>query len=182
MKRFVQLFTIALSLLVLASPYPVAAAQINSNAATVTLNVSIPESLSLSCTPSSISFTGTGGSSIQASAPISCTTTWNLANTRTSLNVYQYFSTNNPIGNANVMANFFWASVDGGTLTAFGSTQQTNAGFSGYFGPNLLSISSVGANQPSGNHTDTTTLTLTGANTLPPGTYSGTLNIQAVVI
>ena len=124
MKRF-QLITIALAVLFLIQPFPVAAAQINSNAATVTLNVSIPESLSLSCTPSSISFTGTGGSSIQASAPVSCTTTWNLANTRTSLTVYQYFSTNNPIGNANVMANFFWASVDGGTLTAFGSTQQT---------------------------------------------------------
>lgn len=159
---------------------PAATAQaLTSGPAAITLNVSVAETLTLSCTPPTVSFSGSGGT-LQASAPISCTTTWSLAPTRSSLTVAQYFTTPFVFNGLSLGPNIFTSSVDGGAATPFSNNSNTIAGVTGYFGPNLLSLSTSNGNLPSqSQHTDTSQLTLNTAS-MPPGSYTSTLNILAI--
>jgi hypothetical protein len=168
-------------------PGAMAQTPVNSAASVINLTVTINSSVTLSCTPSAITFTASGGGAvINANVPISCTVNWTLASgIQSNLTVYQWFTSNTPLGSGapGVAANFFWSQVDGGAFTAFASTSTTPGGTgtampAGYYGPNLYSVALTGANT-SGTHTDTTLLQLTGANTIPAGNYTSTLNIEA---
>ena len=72
---------------------PVSHAQVNSNNATVTLNASMVEALTVTATPATVNFTLAADIPATGSAPVSITTTWTLAKTRTSVKLYAYFST-----------------------------------------------------------------------------------------
>jgi hypothetical protein len=154
---------------------PAAAAQaLTSGPQQITLNVTVGETLTLTCTPSTVNFTGSGGT-LQASAPISCQTSWNLGPSRTQLTVMEYFSNPFVFGSLPLGPSTFSASVDGGPVTPFSNTSSTIAGITGYFGPNLLSTSP----SSQGTRTDTTQLAVSTAS-LPPGSYNATLNILAI--
>jgi hypothetical protein len=142
---------------------PAAAAQaLTSGPQQITLNVTLAESLSLACTPSTVTFTGSGGT-LQGSAPISCQTSWSLGPSRTQLTVMEYFTTP-----------FVFNGLPLGPNT-FSNTSTTIAGVNGYFGPNLLSTS-PGA---TGSRTNTVQLAVNTAS-LSPGSYTTTLNILAL--
>lgn len=177
MKRIASMIAVlAVATLSLVWSPAAAAATITSGPQPITLNVTLTETLTLACTPSTITFTGTGGT-LAASAPISCQTTWSLATGHTSLTVLQYFTSGFVFTGQSIGPNAFSSSVDGGAATAFSATSSTIAGTTGFFGPNLLS------NAPpaqSGSHTDTSLLSFNTAG-LPPGSYTATLNILAVV-
>jgi hypothetical protein len=154
---------------------PAAAAQaLTSGPQQITLNVTLAESLSLTCTPSTVNFTGSGGT-LQGSAPISCQTSWSLGPSRTQLTVMEYFTTPFVFTGLPLGPNVFTASVDGGPVTPFSNTSSTIAGVTGYFGPNLLSTSP----SASGNRTSTVQLAVNTA-ALSPGSYTTTLNILAL--
>lgn len=168
----------------LMSPFPAAAAQLNSSTQSVTMNLTISESLSLAVTPSTVSFNCQGcGGNVTASAPIQVVTTWGVNSSRSSLNVCEYVA-NTPFPSAaGISPSMIYGAVDSGSATAFGGHGSSNCNSLGMAGPDLFDINSnLGTSQPTGTHTDTTTISLQGLpGSLANGTYSGTLNFVAVV-
>src|ERR1700733_14689625 len=65
---------------------------LNSNNSTVALNAVLAESLTVSASPAVVNFTLVPSGTANGSAPVSVTTTWALAKTRTSVKVYAYFT------------------------------------------------------------------------------------------
>lgn len=175
---------IAVVALTLVSPVPAAAGQLNSSTQSVTMNLTISESLSLAVTPSTVSFNCQGcGGNVTASAPIQVVTTWGVNSSRSSLNVCEYVS-NTPFPTAaGIAPSMIFGAVDAGSATSFGGHGSSNCNSLGMAGPDLFDINSnLGTSQPTGTHTDTTTISLQNLpGTLANGTYSGTLNFVAVV-
>jgi len=171
------------ALLVLAGVSPLAqATQLTAPTSTVSVSITIPESISVSCTPASVAFTGTPSAGSQPiGGPISCTTNWNLQNTRTVVDVLEYFSSNTPFGTPNIVNSMITASVNAGTATPFSSTAVTQFGINGFYGPLLgqQSFTSSSTNF-NGSQTDTLQLAVINSASIPPGTYTATLNVVAL--
>jgi hypothetical protein len=172
-KLWITLGALAL-LFVLA---PSSHAQLNSNVATVNLNAVLGEALTVSAGPATVNFTLVPNGTSNGNAPVSITTTWALAATRTSVSLFAYFSSGNALtdgsGNNIPTANVA-GSVNGGASGPF-----TNAT---PFGANGMTVFAqvLGAGTYNSNRADTIDLTIDTAGLgLPSATYTGTLNIQA---
>lgn len=161
---------------------PVSQAQaLNSNVANVNLNAVLAESLTVGAAPGNVNFALAAAGVANGSAPVTITTTWVLAPTRTSVGVYGYFTSNaaaltdgtNNIPSANVSGQ-----VNGGGFNAFTGASPFSANAS-------LTIlnQAIGAgnyNNSAAPASDTLDLRIdtTGLG-LPASTYTGVLHIQA---
>ncbi|HEY0705128.1 MAG TPA: hypothetical protein VGD60_20350 [Candidatus Acidoferrales bacterium] len=173
------------AVMILAPATTLQADQILSNAQTVNLSFSVNESLTLSCTPAAVTFSynavaGTG----TASGPISCTSTWALASTRTQLFGYAYFATPGAAladATTNVPTSEVFASMDGGAVQPCTGTDTTIStipvgglcsGFNPLSGPLSNPVNLTGT------HTNTILLSLANLGQLSVGSYAGVLQIQ----
>lgn len=152
---------------------------LNSNNATVLLNAPLAESVTVSASPSTVNFTLAPNGPANGSSAVSITTSWALAKTRKSVNVYAYFSSAVALtdGTDNIPNTSVTGAVNGGAAAAF----TTATPFGGAFGLAPIFTQTVGAAGTFNNtHTDSLALTINtvGLN-LPAATYTGTLNIQA---
>lgn len=156
---------------------PASHAQLNSNVATVNLNAVLGESLTISAGPATVNFTLVPNGVANGSAPVSVTTTWALAATRTNVALYAYFSTTDALtdgaGN-NIPAANVGGSVNSGPSGAFSNVTP----FSN-FGMSVFS-QALGVGSYNTNRADTIDLTIDTAGLgLPSATYTGTLNLEA---
>lgn len=164
----------------------VSAQAVNSNTASVTLNATLAETLTVSATPSSVNFTLVSAGTASGSAPVAITTTWVLNTTRTAVHLYGYFAAAasaltdggtpaNNIPTANVLGQ-----VTTGLPTAFTAFTQTGPFGGAGAGLELLNVAITGANRVA-TRSDNLNLQINLASlaTLPAGTYTGTLTIQA---
>jgi hypothetical protein len=178
--RFSQKCSMAFSALVLAFVFvPASHAQLNSGASTVNLNAPLAESLTVAAGPATVNFTLVPSGTATGSAPVSITTTWALAKTRTSVKLYAYFSTTNALTDGagdNIPAANVTGSVNGGAAAAFtGATPYTAFGMTVF----NQAIGGVGTfNSSHGPDTIALTINTTGLN-LPAATFTGVLNVQA---
>jgi hypothetical protein len=159
---------------------PASHAQLNSNLATVNLNAVLGEAITVSAGPATVNFVLVPNGVANGSAPVSITTTWALATTRTDVNLYAYFSTADALtdgaGNNIPTANV------GGSVNSGPSGTFTNVT---PFGANGMAVftQALGAGTYNANRADTIDLTIDTAGLgLPSATYTGTLNIQAQAI
>ena len=150
---------------------------LNSNVATVNLNAPLAESITVAAAPALVTFTLVPNGSAAGSAPVSITSTWAVKKTRTSVNLYAYFSSANALNDGagdNIPTSSVTGSVNGGAAAAFTSATP--------FGANGMTVFTVapGAGTYSSTRTDTIGLTIntTGLG-LPAATYTGVLNIEA---
>lgn len=152
---------------------------LNSNVATVNLNAPLAESLTVAAGPATVNFTLVPNGSASGSAPVSVTTTWALAKTRTSVKLYAYFSSANALTDGagdNIPTSSVTGSVNGAAAAPFTSATP--------FGANGMTVFSsvIGAagtfNSSHGPDTIALSINTTGL-TLPAATYTGVLNIQA---
>ena len=170
---------LAVLLLGLAAPAP---AQINSNFVTVNLQANMKDSLSVTAAPALVNFSllPTGGVSV-GSVPVSITTSWNLHPPLTAT-TFAYFvsaaaaltdGAGDNIGSSRVLG-----SVNGGAFTSFTGASPFSASTSiQIFSVRIKGFNRVGSNTDSLNlEIDTTGMSL------PAGTYSGLLVIQAQAI
>jgi len=160
----------------------VEATQLTAPTSTVSVSITIPESISVSCTPASVAFTGTPSAGSQPiGGLITCTVNWNLQNTRTVLDVLDYFSSDNPFGTTKITAGMITGSANAGTATPFSDTSATQFGIAGFYGPLLgqqtFTSSSTNFN---GSQIDTLQLAVNNSVSIPPGTYTATLNVVAL--
>ncbi len=161
-----------------------ASAQLNSGAQTIALNAKLNESLTLTLSANTVNFTLSAGSATNAgSAGVTATTAWTLAQGRTAVGVYAYFSSaaaaltdgagDNIPSSAFSIADNAAAPAALTNTVAFGGA---NAGLQ------LANVAITGANRTS-SRTDAMAfnINLTGGTLpqLPANTYTGTLNIQA---
>jgi len=163
---------------------PAARAQLNSGPSTVALNATLSESLTLSVAPNTVNFTLVPNGTANGNSAVSITTTWVLARTRTTVSVYAYFTSTTALTDGGTPANTvatskFNGNINGGAYSAF-------TGGSSPWGANSILVytkSLGGAGTFNSSHTDTLGLQVdTTGLTLPAGTYTGTLNIQAQAI
>ena len=191
-SRISRLFLLAALVLSLAFVPPVAQAT-NSNAATVSISLTVGESLTLTATPASITFPGAGGA---ASAPIVVTTSANFAAGHyTTLSSYAWFSNNAAalVGPQNIPPTMISSSDNGHTANACtGDGSAAGVGIGGAFcydvgsgtlgaGHDALSRITVSAG---GTFTivDSVQLVLGLPAGIVAGSYSGTINFQAVAV
>jgi len=169
-------------LVLLGMPH-VAQAQFVSNVGNVTLNASVQDFIAVNVNAAAVNFFLVPGTGPTAGAPtVTVTTTWNLnPGNKPTLSLYGYFASSagaltsgagNNIPSANVLA-----SINGGAPAAF-----TQSGPFGAAGASLqiFSILISGLNK-NGTRSDTLNLliNLTSQPSLPAGTYTGVLNLQA---
>jgi hypothetical protein len=159
---------------------PATHAQLNSNVAAVNLNAVLGEAITVSAGPATVNFALVPNGVANGSAPVSITTTWALAATRTDVNLYAYFSTADALtdgaGNNIPTANVGGSVNSGPSGTFTGATP---------FGANGMTVftQALGAGTYNSNRADTIDLTIDTAGLgLPSATYTGTLNIQAQAI
>lgn len=154
-------------------------AQLNSNNATVNLNAPLAESLTVAAGPATVNFTLVPNGAAAGSAPVSITTTWALAKTRTSVKLYAYFSSANALTDGagdNIPTSNVTGSVNGGAAAAFTSATPFGANGMTVF---TQAIGGAGTfNSSHGPDTIGLTINTTGL-ALPAATYTGVLNIQA---
>jgi hypothetical protein len=178
---------IACALMIPVMQFTAHAASLNSNSPTVALSATLAESLTVSSTVSSVTFTMTNGTTVAGSAAVPITTTWVLLPSRTSVKLYGFFasstaaltdgySTPDNIPSADVLGQ-----VTTGVPTTYTAFSQTASGFGAASASLLLvnqTISSGSANFV-GNRTDNLALEIATPASLPAGTYTGTLTLQA---
>ncbi len=176
-------FGLAAIALVIFAP-AAARAQLNSGPSTVSLSATLSESLTLSVAPNSVNFTLVPNGTANGNSAVSITTTWVLARTRTTVSVYAYFISTTALTDGGTPANTvatskFNGSVNGGAYSAF-------IGGSSPWGANSILVYTKtlgGAGTFNSSHADTLGLQVdTTGLSLPAGTYTGTLNIQAQAI
>src|SRR5260370_14054903 len=160
-----------------------ASAQLNSNTGTVTINANLPESLTVSLTNPTVTIPLTANTAVNnGTAPVAGTaiqTAWVLSPGRTSVKVFVYSASANPLGNGTdtIPATSILISNtgQGGAYSAlaagtpFGTGLQIGA-----------STAITGANKSS-SRSDTIffQINTTFNPQLSPGLYTGTLNVQA---
>ena len=163
------------------------ASSLNSNSPTVALNATLSESLTVSSSVGTVNFALVDGSTVTGSAAVPITTTWVLGPSRTSVKLYGFFAsstaaltdgytTPDNIPSADVLGQ-----VTTGVPSTYTAFSQTAAGFGAASASLLLvnqTISSSSANFV-GNRTDNLSLEIVTPATLPAGTYTGTLTLQA---
>jgi hypothetical protein len=129
---------------------------LNSNVAQVQLNAVLGEAITVAAGPGTVNFALVPNGVANGDAPVSVTTTWSLAASRTTIGLYAYFSTPSALtdgsGN-NIPAANVSGSVDSGPSGTFtGATPFTNNGIT------VFSQSVVGAFNS--NRTDTIDLSI----------------------
>jgi hypothetical protein len=151
----------------------------NSNVANVNLNAVLAETLTVAASPATVNFALLPSGVAPGDNPVSITTQWALASTRTKLAVWAYFSSttalNNGAGN-NIPNTSVSGNPDGAGMATFSATDPFNGLATGV---QVYSTAIAAANVNS-THTDSLALQIdtTGLN-LPAGTYTGVLNIEA---
>ncbi|MGC2638475.1 MAG: hypothetical protein WA294_14930 [Acidobacteriaceae bacterium] len=185
-KLFAAGLTLGLGSFLLSAP--VAYGQLNSNSATVALTANLAESLTISATPGTATFTlvplGTSNSQT-----VAITQTWALQSSRAHVTLTGWFATaGQALTNGATTPSYIPSSAVLGqvttgsptTYTAF--TQTTTSPALGVSGASLVLTSTpITSSNYSFSRTDNLNLeiNLTGVNTVPAGTYTGTLNLQA---
>jgi hypothetical protein len=156
-----------------------ARAQVNSFVGSVNLNATLTTSLTVNASPGLVNFTLVPSGTVTGSAVINVTTAWTLKPSVGAVTTYAYFATaaaaltdgtGDNIPSANVSG-----SVNGGAFGAF-------TGASPFAGSTSVTLSStrILGNNKTGTHTDTLNLQINTAGlSLPAGTYTGVLNIEA---
>jgi hypothetical protein len=178
--RFSQKTWIILSAFVLAFMLvPASQAQVNSNVANVLLNAPLAESVTIAAGPGTVNFALVPNGPAAGSAPVTVTTSWALAKTRTSVKLYAYFASANALNDGagdNIPNTSVKGSVNGGGLTVF----NTGTPYGGNFGLTVFNQAITAANANSSHGPDTIALTIdtTGLG-IPAGTYTGTLVLEA---
>ena len=155
---------------------PALATVVDSNQASTALSMTVGESLSVSGVPSSITFTYNANGTATASSAISVTTSWALATGHTALKTYVYFA--NPAaalsGPSAIPSSSVLASIDGGTAQAC-----TFTGPIGAAGGNCFPAYQNFSPASNGSQTNQVVLSLQSISNIAPGTYTGTLFIEA---
>jgi hypothetical protein len=153
---------------------------LNSNAPTVLLNAPLAESLTVAAGPGTVTFALAPNGPANGSAPVSVTTTWALAKTRTSVKLYAYFASATALTDGagdNIPTSSVTGSINGGAAAAF--TTATPFGANGLAAIFTAAIGGAGTfNSTHGPDTIGLTINTAGLG-LPAATYTGTLNIQA---
>lgn len=158
---------------------------LNSGASTISLNAVLNDSISVTLSSNAVNFNLTQGSgSNPGSTSVTATTTWLLRPNVGSLKVYAFFASSasaltDGAGN-NIPSADFQISNNGGAFNALTSTVPfggANAGLQ-------LSSTTILGNNRKGTRTDLMNfnINLVPLPTLPAGTYTGTLTIQAQAI
>ena len=173
-KAWMALGVLALAL----AMAPASQAQLNSNQATVALNATLGESLTVAAGPATVTFALAAAGVSNGNSPVAVTTSWVLGPTRTSVNLYAYFSSVNALtdgsGNNIPTANVS-GSVNAGPFGAF-------TGGVSPFGTESIQVFSQAISSANWNSSRNDSVALridTTGLTLPAGTYTGTLNVQA---
>jgi hypothetical protein len=150
----------------------------------ILITATFTESLTVSLSASSVSFALMAGSANNAgSTSIMATTQWALKSSRTAVAVYAYFANSASAlsdgAGDNIPSSAFYISDNGGASTALTNTVAFGGASAGL---QLANVAITNANRNS-SRTDAMTfnINLSGGilPQLPPGTYTGTLNIQA---
>ena len=166
------------------------AANLNSNAPTVALNGTLGESLTVSATVATVNFTLVPGSTVNGSAAIPITTTWILLPSRTSVQLYGFFAssaaalTDGYSAPDNIPSSAVLGQVPTGTPTTYTAFSQTAAGFGAASASLSLFTQAIALASHNfvGTRTDNLSLEIVTPATLPAGTYTGTLTLQAQAI
>ncbi len=158
---------------------PIGAAQTNSNTATVALTMSVGNSITISATPGTIAFTPDGtGKLATASGPISVTTAYAVGSSD-GLSVNAWFSdptTALTQGAYKINTGKVLASINSGATSACNQTVANSNGVNGATCPNIATVTNAGV----GTRTDSVLLSINnGAAMFAPGSYTGTLTLQA---
>jgi hypothetical protein len=156
-----------------------ARAQLNSNIAGVNLAANLATSLTVTASPGLVNFALIPNGTASGSVPITVNTSWTLRPNVGGVTVYAYFTSAAAAltdGAAdNIPSSKVSGSVNGGAFGAFTGASPFAAGSS-----ITLSNWPILGNNRTGNHTDTLNLNIsTTGLSLPAGTYTGVLNIQA---
>lgn len=173
----------AAALALAASSTAQAQAGLTSNQATVTLNATKSSTLTVTPSVASANLASiTDNSNANNFPSFSVTTDWNLTS-GTSVDLVGWFGTPTDAlvnGTAKIPSSRVEASVNSGAYSAFSGAPVGGVGVAG--GSMLLSSQAVAANLQASN-TDNLDLrlNLVGFPTTTAGTYTGTLNLQAVV-
>ena len=172
-------FTLALAAAVLALIPMRGSAQLNSKVANVNLNAQLSTAITITAAPGVVNFPLVRNGAVIGSTPVSITTTWTLPFFIGFVNEYAYFTASGAaltdgaadnIPSANVAG-----SVNGGAFTAFTGAGPYAAGSSLTVFNQFIFIFNINATR-----TDSLNLRIdTTGLTLPAGTYSGVLHIQA---
>jgi hypothetical protein len=170
---------------------PGAFAQLNSSAASVTLNATLAESLTVSATPSNISFTMGNNQFVYGNVPVTLTTNWSLAPTRTSVVLYGFFASASaaltdgaPTPDNIASANIYGAEGQGSYLPTFTPFTQTAAGLGAAGAALELYNQTIASGNFTGERVDYLDLGIYlppagyGLN-IPAATYTGTLTFVA---
>jgi hypothetical protein len=150
---------------------------------TVPLSMTIAESLTVSVTGGPVVFTyNSAAHTATAGAPLSVVTSWQLGNTRAVVQTTAW-ADDGPValtdGTDTIPTSALFASVDSGTATACTGNSLNGLGLATSTCPTVYSVAITGANR-AGTHTDSLLLSLSGLSaTLPAGSYTGQLDIQA---
>lgn len=158
---------------------------LNSGASTIALQAVLTDSVSVSLSANAVNFNLTSGSANNpGSTSITATTRWLLKPSVGNVKVYAFFSSSasaltNGAGN-NIPSADFQISDNGGGFTALTNTVPFGGANAGL----LLSTTRILGNNRTGSHTDVMNfnINLAPLPNLPPGTYTGTLTIQAQAI
>lgn len=174
---WVSCFAIAAILFVLAPSE--AGAQANSNIGTVNLNATLSDGVSITATPGLVNFTLVPNGSATGSSAITVTTSWTLRPSVGAVTAYAYFTSAAAAltdgSGDNIPSSSVSGSVNGGAFGAFTGTSPFAANSS-----ITLSSTRILGNNKTGSHSDTLNLSInTTGLTLPSGTYTGVLNLQA---
>ncbi len=161
-------------------------AQVNSNASTVALNAVLAETLALTASPSVVNFTLAPGSTAAGSAPVVVSSSWVLAATRGTVNLYAWFATpaaaltDGASTPNNIPSTAVYASLPNGIPTSMTAFSQSNTLGAANGGLKLFTQTLSSSNRAS-SRSDSVSLQINLASQpqLPAGTYTGTLNIQA---
>jgi hypothetical protein len=167
-----------IALLLLTSGF--AFAQVSSAAGTdLAISATLSESLTVSLDTEIMSIPLTAGSATNpGTTPVNATTTWSLANGRTSVVLYAYFDTavalvNGASGIANTQ---FTAKINGGASLPFTAIQPFGGAYAiQVFNQAITTGNLMGTN----NSTVTLNIDLSGFPLLTSGTYTGTLHFRA---
>ena len=163
-----------------------AKAQINSSQATISLNAILGESLTMSASPTLVNFSLVSGGTAVGSAPVAITTSWVLKTSRSSVNLYGWFTTpsaaltdgGSPANN--IASSLVYGQVATGTPTSYTSFTQSNTLGTASGGLAMFSQAISSTNRAS-SRTDSLNMEINLATLpqLPAGTYTGTLTLQA---
>ena len=171
--------------LALISAFPLCGQVLNSTAGTITLNAVLSQSVSVTLSANAVNFNMTAGSANNpGSTSITATTTWTLKPSVGSLKVYAFFANSasalNDGAGDNIPSADFQISNNGAAFSALTNTVPfggANAGLQ-------LSSTPILGNNKTGTRNDVMNfnINLAPLPTLPAGTYTGALTIQAQAI